>query len=99
MKTLPVLLVITATLAAFTGGFAADRYQVTGPVLEFTEKMIVVEKDKERWEIALDAGTKLPPALKVGDKVTIHYSMTATSIEVKGASGEKEGGGSAPKKK
>lgn len=62
---------------------AAMAYQVTGPVLEVTDTKIVVEKDKEKWEIARDKDTKVTGELKKGAKVTIQYRMTATSIESK----------------
>ncbi|HSN40247.1 MAG TPA: hypothetical protein VLT92_08640 [Burkholderiales bacterium] len=64
---------------------AAMAYQVTGPVLEVTDTKIVVEKGKEKWEIARDNDTKVTGTLKKGDKVTVQYRMTATSIEVKDA--------------
>ena len=47
--------------------------------------MIVVMKGKERFEIARDASTKMPAGVKVGDKVTVYYRMTATEVEAKGA--------------
>ena len=62
---------------------AAMAYQVTGPVLEVTDTKIVVEKDKEKWEIARDKDTKVTGELKKGAKVTVQYRMTATSIESK----------------
>ena len=62
---------------------AAMAYQVTGPVLEVTDTKIVVEKDKEKWEIARDKDTKVTGELKNGARVTIQYRMTATSIEAK----------------
>jgi RNase P/RNase MRP subunit p29 len=58
-------------------------YQVTGPILEVTKDMIVVEKEKERWEIGRDAATVVAGEMKVGAKVTIKYTMHATHIEVK----------------
>jgi len=60
-------------------------YQVTGPVLEVTNDMIVVQKGKERWEVARDSGTKVNGDLKVGANVTIQYRMTAASVDVKAA--------------
>ena len=36
---------------------AAMAYQVTGPVLEVTDTKVVVEKGKEKWEIARDKDT------------------------------------------
>ncbi len=62
---------------------AAMAYQVTGPVLEVTDTKIVVEKDKEKWEIARDKDTKVTGDVKKGGKVTVQYRMTATSIESK----------------
>lgn len=64
---------------------AALAYQVTGPVLEVTDTKIVVQKDKEKWEIARDKDTKVTGELKKGARVTIQYRMTATSVEVKDA--------------
>jgi hypothetical protein len=74
---LTALLLTSAVLAA------AKTYQVTGPVLEVSDTMIVVQKGKDRWEIARDASTKVTGDLKVGAKVTIEYRMTATTVEVK----------------
>jgi ribosomal 50S subunit-recycling heat shock protein len=51
--------------------------------------MIAVQKGKDRWEIARDANTKASGEMKVGDKVTVHYTMTATDIEVKPAKAQK----------
>lgn len=64
---------------------AGKTYQVTGPVLELTNDTIVVQKGKDKWEIARDASTKINGDLKVGSRVTIEYTMTATTIEVKKA--------------
>jgi hypothetical protein len=59
-----------------------DAFQVTGIVKETNTDTITVMKGKERFEIARGGDTT---ALNVGDKVTIHYKMTATKIEVKTA--------------
>jgi hypothetical protein len=69
----------------------AMAYQVTGPVDEVTDSKIVVQKGKEKWEMARDAGTKVTGDVKKGDKVTVEYKMTATSIEVKGGKGAEKG--------
>ncbi len=82
-------------LAAPLYAAAPKTYQVTGPVLEVTNDMIVVQKGQDRWEIARDASTKVTGDLKVGAKVTIEYRMSATSVEVKAATAKK----STPKKK
>lgn len=63
----------------------SKTYQVTGPILETTDTMIAVQKGKERWEIARDASTRANGDMKVGDKVTVTYTMTATHIESKTA--------------
>ena len=70
-------------MAALLISIPAQAYQVTGPVLEVTDSKIVVEKDKEKWEMARDASTKTSAAVKKGDKVTVEYNMTATKITVK----------------
>ena len=69
--------------------FAAKTYQVTGPVLEVTDSKIVVEKGKDKWEIERTAGTKVTGDLKVGEKVTIDYTMAADKVEVKEAKKKK----------
>lgn len=61
----------------------AKSYQVTGPVLELTDTVITVQKGKDNWQIARDAGTKIKGDLKVGEKVTIQYRMVATDVVVK----------------
>jgi hypothetical protein len=75
-----VVLLLIASLA-FAG--SVKTYQVTGPVLEIKDTMIVVQKGKDKWEIAKDGNTKIKGDLKVGAKVTIQYEMKATDIEVK----------------
>ena len=70
---------------------SVNTYQVTGPILELTDKKIVVQKGDEKWELARDANTKVQGDLKVGAKVTIHYRMTATKVETNsGAATEKK---------
>ena len=81
---------------AFAAG--PKTYQVTGPVLEMTGDVIVVEKGKDKWEIARDAATKVTGDLKVGSKVTIEYTMKAATVEVKEAK-KAEAKKTEPKKK
>lgn len=78
-----ILITLTALSLGSAGLIAADSYQVTGPVLELTDTKIVVQKGKEKWEVARNADTKVTGDLKVGSKVTIQYSMTAKTVEVK----------------
>ena len=61
----------------------ASAYQVTGPVLDVSNDKIVVEKNKEKWEIERDKDTKVTGDLKKGSKVMVQYRMTATTIESK----------------
>jgi RNase P/RNase MRP subunit p29 len=80
------VLIICAVVFFSTLAFAGPaQYQVTGPVLEVTDNTIVVQKGKEKWEIARDKATTISGDLKVGSKVTVFYTMQATKIEVKGA--------------
>jgi hypothetical protein len=81
------LLVVCAVLLAASLAFAGapKTYQVTGPVLELTNDLIVVQKGTDRWEIGRGADTKVTGELKVGSKVTIEYRMTAATVEVKDA--------------
>jgi hypothetical protein len=59
----------------------AKDYQVTGPVVDFKDDMIIVKKGNDNWEIARDKDTKTTGEIKKGDKVMIKYRMTASSIE------------------
>jgi len=72
---------LLAASTAFAGG--TKTYQVTGPVLEVKDDMIVVQKGKEKWEVARDKETKITGDLKVGSKVTVMYTMKAATIDAK----------------
>jgi hypothetical protein len=92
-------LLAAASLALSSAAFAAGAktYEVTGPVLEVNDSMIVVQKGKDRWEVNRDANTKVTGDVKVGDKVHVTYTMSATDIEVKaGKGGKKEAAKAAP---
>jgi cytochrome c1 len=82
MKRFALALALIA-LSAPAFARAPKTYQVTGPVLEVSDDLIVVQKGKEKWEIARTAETKVTGDLKVGAKVTVEYRMTAASAEVK----------------
>jgi hypothetical protein len=86
MKTTAFSLLAAASLALGSVSFAAGAkdYQVTGPVMEVSPTMIAVQKGSERWEVQLPANTKGAAEVKVGDKVTVHYTMSATDVEKKG---------------
>jgi hypothetical protein len=73
----------TLAFSSLASAAGTKTYQVTGPVLETSDTMIAVQKGKDRWEIARDSNTKVNGDLKVGAKVTITYTMTATDVEVK----------------
>ncbi|HEY6365645.1 MAG TPA: hypothetical protein VI585_12750 [Candidatus Binatia bacterium] len=75
-----VLLLTSVAIAA-----GPKDYQVTGPVLDVTDDVITVEKGKEKWEIGRDKNTKVSGELKKGSRVTVHYKMTATNVDVKDA--------------
>jgi hypothetical protein len=92
------LALFTALLAttAFAGN---DTYQVTGPVQELTPEKIVVLKGKERFEISRGSAQATGGELKVGAKVTVKYTITAESIEVKADKAEKPAKAEKPEKK
>ena len=85
MKRCFLMLSVFLFAAAVVFAAGPNTYQVTGPVLEVNDNAIVVQKGKEKWEIARDKDTKVTGDLKVGEKVTVQYTMKATSIEVKEA--------------
>ena len=82
MKRLLGFFVMALFLSAASLAVAKD-YQVTGPVVDVKDDVIVVKKSNENWEIARDKNTKTTGDIKKGDRVTIKYKMTATSIEGK----------------
>ena len=81
------ILFLFSSLALAAG---PKTYQVTGPVLEVKDDLIVVQKGSDKWELARDKDTKVQGDLKVGSKVTIQYWMKATEVEVKGETKKKE---------
>lgn len=88
MKTMKSFCLATVCGAILLGAAtlqAADvkTYQVTGPVLEVTPTSITVQKGQDKWEIARNKDTKITGDLKVGAKVTIYYTMTASEVDVK----------------
>lgn len=81
-----IALAATALIFSASAAFAAPHtYQVTGPVVAVDKDKIIVQKDADKWEIALDKNTKAPKDIKAGDRVTVEYSMTAAKITNKDA--------------
>ncbi len=78
-KTPLVLALVTLTSLAASPAFASKTYQVTGPVVAMSADTVTVQKGKETWEIGKGVAA-LPSAIKIGDKVTIEYLMTATKV-------------------
>jgi hypothetical protein len=79
---------ILAALAAIAFASSALAYQVTGEVDDVTPTTITVKatggKNKgEKFEMARGADTKVTGDLKKGAKVTVEYTITAKSVEVK----------------
>jgi|SRR6266436_2796290 len=89
-KAFSLLAAVSLALSSLAFAAGAKTYQVTGPVLEVTDSMIAVQKGKDRREITRDANTKVTGDLKVGDKVTVTYTMSATDVEVKAGKGAKK---------
>ena len=83
MKKVLIAWLAAALVSVSLWAAGPKTYQVTGPVLEIKGDVIVVQKGEEKWEVAKDAATKITGELKVGAKVTIEYTMTAKTVEVK----------------
>jgi hypothetical protein len=84
MKTIRIL----AALAAIALATSAQAYQVTGEIDAVTATSITVKatggKNKgEKFEMTRGADTKVTGDLKKGAKVTVEYTITAKSVEVK----------------
>src|SRR5918999_4355445 len=92
MKRLLGLLIAFFFVATTAIAAEPKDYQVTGPVLDVKEDIIIVQKGDEKWEIGRDKSTKIKGGdLKKGSRVTIHYKMTASSIDVKDGGDAKSG--------
>lgn len=87
-KYLPAI--AAALFATVCSAMAGREYQATGPVLEVTDTKIIIEKDKEKWEFTRTQDLKVTGKIAVGAKVTVHYTMTAVSAEVKDSKESKE---------
>lgn len=82
MKRLLALIVLGIFLSIPSFAAAKD-YQVTGPVVDIKDDVIIVKKGNDNWEIERDKNTKTKGDIKKGDRVMVKYKMTATSIESK----------------
>ncbi|HOG11485.1 MAG: hypothetical protein PHW80_03530 [Smithellaceae bacterium] len=83
MKKMMVFVCAFLLFAAAAYAAGPRTYQVTGPVLDVKGDVIVVKKGSDNWEVAKNAATRVAGDLKVGSRVTIEYTMTATKIDVK----------------
>jgi hypothetical protein len=81
-----LILLCVSSLAAMSGATAGPKeYPLTGPIVSISDTTLVVQqaRTKETWEFARTPDTKGAADLKVGDRVTVHYSMQAVSVEPK----------------
>ena len=91
MRRIAAVFILLVTALTYSTYAAAKSYQFTGVVKTATGDTFTVQKSAtETWEFSKDASTK--GAVKVGDRVTVHYKMVATDIEA-------NAGAAAPKKK
>jgi hypothetical protein len=89
MRRITAVLVILVAILTITAYAAAKSYQFTGVVKTVEGDTFTVQKSAtETWEFSKDASTK--GAVKVGDKVTVHYRMIATEIEASAAAKPKK---------
>jgi hypothetical protein len=85
-----VMFVVVALAIGFGAGIGAagKAYQFTGTVKSNDGGVLTVEKSaKDTWTFSTNKDTK--GTAKVGDKVTVYYSMIATEIEAKPATPSK----------
>ena len=88
MRKMAAVLLLVVIALTYTAYAAAKSYQFTGVVKTVTGDTFTVQKSaSETWEFTKDASTK--GAVKVGDKVTVHYKMIATEIEASAGSAKK----------
>ena len=89
MRTLSAVVFSSLMLAASAFAATPKTYQVTGPVVEVNDSSIIVQKGDDKWEIKTTPDTKISGKLKPGEKVTITYTMAASTIETKGEAAPK----------
>jgi hypothetical protein len=100
MKKMLMMIGLVLLIASFALAGAPKPYQVTGPVLEFDGDHITVQKGNEKWEIAFDKDVKVTGGkVEKGAKVTVHYTMKASAVEIKEAPKAAKPAKEAPKKK
>jgi hypothetical protein len=81
-----ITLVVVCLAVGFSAGIgaASKSYQFTGTVKASDASTLTVQKSaSETWVFDTNKDTK--GAAKVGDKVTVYYTMLATEIESKPA--------------
>jgi hypothetical protein len=89
-------MIVAALGIAFDFGVhaASKSYQFTGVVKSNDAGQLTVEKSaKEIWTFDTNKDTK--GTAKVGQKVTVYYTMMATQIEDKSAAADKPAAGAA----
>jgi hypothetical protein len=92
MKRFLTLAIASLFMATVAVAAEPKDYQVTGPVLDVNEDVVIVQKGNEKWEIGRDKGTKIKGGdLKKGSRVTVHYKIKASSIDVKDGGDAKTG--------
>lgn len=93
MNPVPSRLILLATallLPAAALRAAPEKYQVTGPITAMDANTLTVLKGgKEKFVMARGTGLKITGGAepKVGDNVTVQYTITATDVEIKSAKG------------
>lgn len=85
-----IILAVAASMLALPLSVpASTAYQVTGTVLEVKPGEIVVQKNDEKWSIAVtEATAQTGKPAAVGQKVTVRYTMNARSVEVRDGAAE-----------
>jgi hypothetical protein len=88
MRKIAAVFILLIAIVTYSAYAAVKTYQFTGVVKTVTADSFTVQKDAANtWEFAKDASTK--GAVKVGDRVTVHYKMIATEIEANPAAAKK----------
>jgi hypothetical protein len=101
MKIFVHTLITVGTLGLASVVSADEKaHVITGRVVELNDQNITVQSGKERLEIVTPNTTKYTGRPKLGDTVTVYYTMPAhtrfdpdgyaTKIEVKGAKSSNE---------
>jgi len=69
-------------MASLPAAAEPKTVRITGLVSDVRDDMVVIDKGKDRWEVARTPGTAVKGNLQKGARISIEVRMSAAAIEV-----------------